>query len=219
MLPVGMWNESGALTLCSPFFFLCTTCSSNRPVADAIGCPFSLSLVLVSLLLYLYVTIPPPSPRSIQNSNIFLQPASRYPASTFTLPPSPFFLLFFSSHLLSTTSQPSLLTRFKSRSRDRKPDFAKHSVDSLNQLDYASRISTTQSNYPSLSQSLARWNTHLFSLLLSSVSIFRCCADSVHKIRNVIVDSVNSRPRPVTLRALSRGRYCRWRGVMKGSGY
>ena len=165
MLPVGMWNESGALTLFSPFSFLCTTCSSNRPVADAIGCPFSLSPLYHYSYTYMLPSLPPPP--SIQNSNIFLQPASRYPASTFTLPPAFFFLLFFSSHLLSTTSQPSPLTRFKSRSRDRKPDFAKHSVDSLNQL----RLCKPYFNYPiQLSLSFSKSRALAYpSFLLTSV--------------------------------------------------
>ena len=157
MLSVGMCNKSDVPTLCSPSFLLRTTCSSKRPVADAIGILFfSHRLDFVSLLLFLCVAIPSPDSLKIYNQFKHI-PTTHFPLPRlpFTLPSTSFYYsppIFFqphNSHLL----QPDL----KSRSRNRKPDFAKRSVDSTNQLDYYPNCSITQSNYPSISRNFARW--------------------------------------------------------------
>jgi len=97
MLPVGVWNESDTPTLFSPFSFLCTTCSSNRPVADAIGFPFFSRPCIITLIL---ICCHPPSPllRFVQSLSPIRTPShnllSVTPPSYLPSPP-PFFTTLF----------------------------------------------------------------------------------------------------------------------------
>ena len=175
MLPMDLWNESDAPTFCSFFFFLCTTCSSNRPVADAIGFPFFPSLscpcIITLILICCHPSLLPPSVRNL--SPFQTPPTPRYPVSAFT----PLYLFCYSlcSHLYQPhrnyLPQPDL----KSRSRNRKPDLAKHSVDSSDQLDYICKPFDYPIRLSSLPPSFnfTRWETRLFSLSLPSFSIYK----------------------------------------------
>ena len=128
--------------LCFSFSFLCTTCSSNRPVEDAIGLPLFSFLVLCPSPLYhysyTYMLPSPPSPflRSIQDLSSIQTPSyGPLPVtpSAFTLPSTSFRYSLPPPSSYQSQSQPSL-TRFfffkkRSRSKNQKPDFIKHSVD------------------------------------------------------------------------------------------